>query len=311
MTWLLWRQHRSQALVTGIAIALFAVAVVLTGAHMANVLDAARTCEANGTCGFGGNLFAGYGAIIDTVHLTILLPVILGAFFGASLIARETEHATTVLVWTQTVTRRRWLFTKVAGALAATVVVSAAVSVLVTWWSNTPNSFDGNRFEGAQFDTQNIAPIAFAVFAVALGLAAGSILRRTLPALATTVGVYAAVRLVVSVYVRPHFAGVVTKTYALVANASTPSGSWTTSQSLVDKSGHASSGSIEIPSSCRALVDRKGPEACLGKLGYRTLVRFHPPSQYWRFQWSETGLYLALAAVLVAFAIVHTLRHDA
>ena len=88
MTWLLWRQHRSQALVTGVAVALFALAVLLTGVHMANVLDAARNCgAATNPCGFGGNLFSGYGAIIDTVHLTIVVPLLLGAFFGASLIA--------------------------------------------------------------------------------------------------------------------------------------------------------------------------------------------------------------------------------
>jgi hypothetical protein len=312
MTWLLWRQHRSQALVTGVAVALFALAVLLTGVHMANVLDAARNCgAATNPCGFGGNLFSGYGAIIDTVHLTIVVPLLLGAFFGASLIARETEHATNVLVWTQTVTRRRWLFTKVATALGATVVISGVVSALVTWWSGTPNSFLGNRFEGAEFSTQNIVPVAFALFAVALGLAAGSLLRRTLPALATTVGVYGVVQVLVSVYVRPHFAGVVTKTYALAANANPPSGSWTVSQNLVDASGHSSNGPIAVPNACRAVVDRQGPEACLGKLGYHTVIRFHPASQYWRFQWAETGLYLVLAAALVAFAMVHTLRHDA
>jgi hypothetical protein len=311
MTWLLWRQHRSQAFVTSIAIALFGIAVVLTGVHMANVFDAARNCEANGTCGFGGNLFSGYGAIVDTVHLSIVLPLLLGTFLGAPLIAREIDHSTNVLVWTQTVSRRRWLTTKFVTALAAAVVVSAAVSALVTWWSGTPNALYGNRFEGAEFATQNVVPIAFALFAVALGLAAGSLLRRTLPALATTIGVYGVVQVLVSVYVRPHFAGVVSKTYALAANASPPSGSWTVSQNIVDPSGHTSNGPIAVPSGCRALLDRRGPEACLGKLGYHTVVRFHPPSQYWRFQWTEAGLYLVLAAALVAFAFVHTLRHDA
>ena len=47
------------------------------------------------------------------------------------------------------------------------------MTALVTWWSGTPNALDGNRFEGAEFDTQNVVPIAFALFAVALGIAAG------------------------------------------------------------------------------------------------------------------------------------------
>ena len=45
MTWLLWRQHRAQALVAGLALALFAVAVVITGVHMARIYDdAIRAC---------------------------------------------------------------------------------------------------------------------------------------------------------------------------------------------------------------------------------------------------------------------------
>ncbi len=311
MTWLLWRQHRSQALVTGIAIALFAVAVWLTGVHMGNILYAARNCDATHTCGFNGNLFSGYGAIIDLVHLSIVVPLLLGAFFGASLIARETEHATNVLVWTQSVTRRRWLFSKVATAIGATIVLSAAISALVTWWSGTPNSFYGNRFEGAQFDSQNIAPIAFAVFAVALGLAAGSILRRPLPALATTVFAYAGVRLLVSVYLRPHYEKAVSRVYALTANANPPSGSWTLSQHLVTGAGKSADGPIAIPDTCRVAADRTTSDTCLGKLGYHFVIRLHPASQYWRFQWMEAGLFLVLAAALVAVALVHTLRHDA
>ena len=206
MNWLLWRQHRGQVFVTLVGTGLFAVAVVLTGVHMAHIYkNSLATCTANGTCNLVGNLFSGYGAIIDLVHLSIALPVMLGTFVGATLVAREREHATNVLVWTQTVTRRRWLYSKIAAVLAGTVIASAVVSALVTWWSNTPNALDGNRFEGAQFDTQNVLPIALAIFAVALGIAAGCILRRTLPALATTVGVYVGVRLLVAVYLRPHY----------------------------------------------------------------------------------------------------------
>ena len=39
--------------------------------------------------------------------------------------------------------------------------VSAIIATLVTWWSGTPNALYGNRFEGAQFDTQNIVPVAW------------------------------------------------------------------------------------------------------------------------------------------------------
>jgi hypothetical protein len=280
MTWLLWRQHRSQVLVTVV-----------------------------GTCNLVGNLFSGYGAIIDLVHLSIVLPVILGAFVGAALVAREREQATNVLVWTQTVTRRRWLYSKIAAVLAGTVVASVVVSALVTWWSNTPNALDGNRFEGAQFDTQNVLPIALAIFAVALGIAAGCILRRTLPALATTVAVYVGVRLPVSVYLRPHYLKPITRSFSLNADTTVPSGSWTMKAHMVDAAGRSANSRIPIPPSCRPILE--DASNCLGRLGYRMVVTYQPPSHYWPFQWIESGIFVGLAAVLITVAVVYTLRRDA
>ena len=131
-------------------------------------------------------------------------------------------------------TRRRWILTKVGALLAATLIVSAIISALVTWWSGTPTRSYGNRFEGAQFDTQNIVPVAFALFAVALGLAAAALFRRVLPALATVVGVYIAVRIVVAVYLRPHYMSAVTRLYVLSKSSPVPSGSWTMRETVAD-----------------------------------------------------------------------------
>ena len=169
MSWVLWRQYRVPAVVTGVVIALFTIAIVVTGIDMSHAYnDSIRNCTSNGTCGLGGDVLQRYTAIVNVVNLSIALPIILGVFLGATLIARETENATHIFAWTQTVTRRHWLVTKIASVLLATIVVSAATSALVTWWSGTPNSLRGNRFEGAQFDTQNLVPVAFALFAVGI-----------------------------------------------------------------------------------------------------------------------------------------------
>ena len=39
MTWLAWRQQRTEALLTALAIALLAALLIPTGIHMANVYD--------------------------------------------------------------------------------------------------------------------------------------------------------------------------------------------------------------------------------------------------------------------------------
>lgn len=312
MSWLLWRQHRSQALIVAIALGVFAVLTLVTGVHMANRYeDALRSCTNGTACDFTGNLFSGDAAIIDLERLTLLVPVLLGAFFGATVIARETEGATNVLVWTQTVSRRRWLVSKVATVLLATIVISGAVSALVTWWSGTLNSLDGNRFQGAQFDTQNLVPIAFALFAVALGLAAGAVLRRTVPALATTIGVFIAVRLAVGVYLRPHFGPLVTRSLRLAKETPLRSGSWTVSSDLVDRAGRSVSGPVRAPASCGSVKTRAAADQCLAKTGFHQIVKFHPASQYWHFQLTESAIFLGLAVALVAVALLVTLRRDA
>ena len=188
---------------------------------------------------------------------------------------------------------------------------SAAAAALVTWWSGTPNALYGNRFEGAQFDTQNVAPIAFALFAVALGIAAGCLLRRTLPALAATVGGYAGLRVAVSVYLRPHYLAPLTRIFPVGVGPQLPSGSWTLSSTLVGPAGQVVSGTFDVPAACRSAIDRAAAASCFDRLGYHTVVRYHPASQYWSFQWIEAGLFLALAAALIAFAVPYTLRHDA
>jgi hypothetical protein len=295
MSWLLWRQHRQQATVTAIAVSLFAIVLWVTGVHMAHSYDAIRACAADPSCQVVDRTLLGNRAVIQLINLTIAVPILLGVFLGSTLI--------------QTVTRRRWIATKVGATLLATLVLSGAISALVTWWSGTPNALYGNRFEGAQFDTQNVVPVAYALFAVSLGIAAGALLRRVLPALAVTVFGFAGLRLAVGIYLRPHYGSAVTR--SLSGNTEVPSGSWTLSRAFVDGAGHEVAGRLQLPDACQSAVGPGGVKTCLSDAGFHDLIRFHPPSQYWQFQWIEAGLFVALAALLVTFAVVHTLRHDA
>jgi ABC-type transport system involved in multi-copper enzyme maturation permease subunit len=309
MTWLIWQQHKRQAALIGIVLTLFAVAVVVTGIHMTTMYrDAVRACGQNATCTSLDNIFHGYGAIVDTVHMTIALPVLLGAL-AATFVAGEVERGTHMLAWTQAITRTRWSTAKIATAAAGAVAIGAAVSALVTWWSNSPNALYGNRFEGAQFDTQNLVPIAFCLFAVALGLALSSLIRRTLPAIAATVGIFAAVRILVSVYLRPHYMGTVAVTGPIAGDTHVPSGSWTVSQHFSDAAGHATF--LKGPNSCTALSTKEAAFQCLTRSGYRSVTVIHPASQYWHYQIVESILYTVPAALLFVIAYFAITRHDA
>jgi len=314
MTWLLWRQHRSRVYFALGALAVLVVVLAVTGVHMANSYHAAlRSCVATNTCdSVGDGLFSGDGAIIDIVNLTAIVPALIGLFWGAPLLAREIEEGTHKLVWTQSVTRRHWLAGKTIALLGATTVVAAIVALSVTWWSRTFDLIDHDRFTGGHFDVQGIVPIAYALFAASLGLAAGALLRRTLPALAVTIGVFVTLRIAVATYLRPHFEHAVVKLLPLTAADNGIGGSsWILHSNMVQPNGRAlPSGNLlgVIPAACHP-GDKPGKAnifSCLAAHGFRQRVVYQPASRFWTFQSIEAGLFLVLAVALIAtaFALV-------
>ena len=180
---------------------------------------------------------------------TVLIgvPALIGAFWGAPLLARELETGTFRLAWTQTVTRQRWLATKLGVTSLAAVAVTATFSLIFTWWSIPLDHF-GNRIGTATFGQRGIVPIAYALFALALGTLAGAILRRTLPAIAVTLVGFLTARYVFQVAVRPHLLTTVTATlpnnlFGQRDNSGATNGGWVLSSKTTDAAGHTVSNS--------------------------------------------------------------------
>jgi ABC-type transport system involved in multi-copper enzyme maturation permease subunit len=118
------------------------------------------------------------------------LPAILGMFWGAPLVARELESGTFRLAWTQGRSRLRWLGAKLAVVGFTTLAVQGLLSLMMTWWWSPVGRANPNRFSPALFGTFGVAPIGYAAFALAMGIAAGIVFRRTLPAMAATLAVF-------------------------------------------------------------------------------------------------------------------------
>ena len=313
MTYLVWRQHRNQVLFGAVALVAFAVLLLVTGVHMGAEYNSAVAS------GFPtGELFRGDGALFDLVVLSGAVPVLLGLFWGAPLVAREVETGTHLLAWTQGVTRRRWLSSQVGWTILAAAVWGAAVSAVVTWWNA---SLHEARLEPQHFDVSGLVPVAYSVFAVSLGIAAGALIRRVMPTLAVTVAGFVGLRVVVENYLRPHFMAAVTRTVPLSFGTSTPSpGDWVVSSGVIDPAGHVSDGiriSLDsVPAPCRGIVPG-GPGKpdsllrCLGAHGYRTVFSYQPAGRYWAFQGIEAAVFLALAGLLVLLAFRLVARRDA
>jgi hypothetical protein len=208
------------------------------------------------------------------------------------------------------VSKRHWLTSKLVLLLIATIVSSAALTAVVTWWSKTANAIRGNRFDTAQFETQGIVPIAYAVFAVSLGVAFGAVLRRSLPALGATIFVFAGVRILIDNYARPHFLSPLTTTTRLDQSPSIKGGPWILSQDL-SLHGHAVQGAVKAPGGCMETAARSAMDHCMSDQGYAITTSYQPANRYWPFQYIESGIYIALAALLIAVCVVVVRRRDA
>ena len=306
MSWLLWRQHRQQLARAVVMLLAFSVAAALTGAHLSDALSA---CRSHQDCG-DLDILSGYSPMRAIVNLTIAVPLLIGTFWGATVVGKDLDAGTATLVWTQSVTRRRWLWVKLAVFFAATTLVSAAVTALVTWWSDAGNATVQSRFDKPQFDIQGIVPIGYALFAAALGLAASVLWRRVLPAVATTVGGFIGLRLLVEEFARSHYMSPVITTGSLDAPASIPSGSMLVSKDMTLHGAVVPPPQLS-PADCPGASIREQISACLDHLGYRLRATYQPASRYWTFQWIEFGIFTALAILLVAVAVVTLRRHDA
>jgi hypothetical protein len=348
MTWLVWRQYRTQAAIAGALLTAFALVLLVTWVPMASQWHTTLSaCTANHSCAALVNtLQLGNHAAYDLTILSVVVPAVIGLLVGAPAIAAETETGTSTFAWTQSITRERWLLTKAGWLLLSAAVWGGCVAGLVTWWSGPRNALYGNAMQPNDFDMQGIVPIAYAVFAMALGLAAGALLRRTVPAIAVTLAGFIAVRTLLAEFIRPHYITAVTTYYGVTANSTPPPAAWVLSSGVVNKAGQmltvpdttvtnglpnviAGVPVSDFPAACKALMSAIGSISatrtgtfgaglhiskvltCIRAAGFQQFATYQPISRFWAFQSIETGIFLALTAGLVAIALVAVRRRDA
>ena len=334
------RQFRTQAAVAAAGLAIIAVVAAVTGPHLVHLYDTeVASCASHGDCPSATSAFlATDGSLRSWLGiLVIVVPGLMGIFWGAPLVARELEAGTTRLVWTQSVTRTRWLATKVAVVGAASMVVAGLLSLIVTWWASPLDRVNMQVY--STFDERALVPIGYAALAFALGVTAGVVIRRVLPAMATTLVAFVAARLAFAQLVRPHLASPAVRDYALspatagygssnagpanlIANPPNIANVWVYSADIVDKSGRAISPQY-VAQACpklnlgpsagnptggsghvRAIVPEGAQQLlqqCFAKVGasYHVVTTYQPPNHYWALQWSELAAYLVAALILV------------
>jgi hypothetical protein len=307
MAWVTWRQHRVQLwAMAGLLVAL-AVAGLITGlpvhaAYHRHPLSSCLPPTTRSGCDLIVSHFRSeFAARLDVVRYLVVLPALAGLFVGAPLCAREFEHGTYRLAWTQGVTRRRWLLSKTLLLAVATGLAGLALAFLVIWWRQPFDSLQG-RMTPSGFEVEGLVVPAYAVFALTMGVLAGLLLRRTIPAMAIALGVFFAVRLAVEKLLRPHYLPPLHRT----ATGLVPGGQardWVLENSLVDAVGRQITTAREDLAILHAQHARIDPQEYLLQLGWRRVLTYQPAGRFWTFQAIEAGIFLAFAALAVLACI--------
>ncbi|MBF9130627.1 ABC transporter permease subunit [Plantactinospora sp. S1510] len=318
MIWLTWRQHRKQALFALAGLAALAAFIVPTGLAMRDTFaelglpDCVRTLgklgpENNEACLTGYDQFISqYGAFLLVGILFLVLPLLVGLFWGAPLIAREVEQGTHRLVWTQGVSRHHWALVKFGLIGTGALIAAIGYGLGVGWWLGPLNQVgQGDRFDGFFFDMQGLVPVGYTLFAVALGVFAGTVWPRVLPAMAGTLVGFLGLRIGLAMLARPHYLPAETLTFPVMGTAVAPNataGDWVIASGVRNAAGElvVDGGSIECP------PNPTGPGANCGadlEAGTYNWQLYQPADRFWLFQGIETGIFVALAALLLYLAI--------
>ncbi|TWP52679.1 hypothetical protein FKR81_10290 [Lentzea tibetensis] len=184
MTWLAWRQQRATVVTIAALLMLCAITVLILEIRTSGLVEATQGEP---------EFFAGYRDAFGAANgLIFVLPVLLGAFVGAPLFAREREQRTHVLALTQSVSRTRWLTTKTAMAAGSALAATGLYQALYLWWAFSLRPLEPRDFttDARSFlDATGPVPLAWTLFAVVLGAALGLLLGNALSAVVLTFGV--------------------------------------------------------------------------------------------------------------------------
>jgi len=313
MIWVTWRQHRGEALVASSVLALLAALLVKTGLDMASAYQqlGLADCVAHPNhlnCDTVANaLFAQYGFLYNVVGWLGLVPALLAILIGAPVVARELEQGTHRLVWTQSVTRYRWLAVKLIGVLGGGLVASALLAGVLTWWLGPFDQLLGN-FRPQSFDFEGTVFLAYTAFALSLAIAAGALLRRAIPAMVVTLAGFLAVRLPVELFLRPNYLAPITVTWDDLAGKPVANGptDWVTGRGWLNGATGVHLPDSRVYPTClqQGGTPNQNPFAqCTHAHGWLEYVTYQPADRFWLFQGIETAIFVSLALALVALTI--------
>jgi hypothetical protein len=311
MAWVTWRQHRATLISLPAVFGVLAVFLWIAGLKIHHNYAVLTACHpfSSTACQALNNTFNHSDWTMANVLgiLMQLVPVLIGAFSGAPVLARELETGTFRYAWTQGFGRARFAIAKLALLAIAVTAVAGAFSVVFTWFFRPfLAQEDLTVLSATVFDTRPVAFAAWTLAAFAIGVFLGMGLRRIVPAIAVTLGVYLGLSLA-TWGLRAHYP------VALVTSNPNTGGTgqfnvndpWVLSTWFTGPGGKPAN--PVVVNQVLALFPHNGPPLvketmaqAFAQHGITQWWRYIPVSRFWPMQFVEAGWLLAVSALLIA-----------
>jgi hypothetical protein len=186
----------------------------------------------------------------------------------------------------------RWLLVKLVLVIIPLLAAAALVGSLEIVFLNVQGPYV-NRWD--VFDQQAPVVPAATLFALALGVAFGAVIGRSVPAMAATLVAFVIVRVGIAELVRSHYIAPLVKTthdLNAVGNQADPTAWWLGFPNYYDSTGHLL-GNLLGPST--------GPPSYV-------IQYFQPGDRFWAFQTVEASILTGLALLVLGFTVYWVTR---
>ncbi|HEV8461981.1 MAG TPA: hypothetical protein VGQ38_14875 [Gaiellaceae bacterium] len=308
MIWVSWRQQRTETIIGAAILVALAALLIPSGINMASAyhdahLGSCLGAHASRACDFQvGSFVQRFEGIANLIAWFTLVPGLIGVLLAAPFV-NPFEQGTYRLDWTQSISRGNWISRKLGMAVAAALVASLVLTVLIAWWRAPLVRLQG-RMDNSAYDSQGIVIFGYTLFALGLALAIGVLWRRAVPGVLVGFAGYFVGRIFVDTWLRQRLVPTHSVTWGGRNDPAVLQHAWRISEYPSDAHGNP------VDLACLKVGANPLP-GCLRHPPKYMHAIFHPASQFWQLQIMETALFGGLAVLLIAFSAWWTLRRAA
>jgi hypothetical protein len=330
LAWVTWRQHRpalggAAAFLGAIAVYLVIMgheirqaygALVAAGCLPAGTASACQSLQQSFLSFYGAKSgpVGASGLNAQTVPFMLLaVPVLLGAFTGAPVLARELESGTFRFAWTQGAGRLRLAAARLIPLAVLLTVAAYGLSALFSWYF-TPFFRFGNTggYPMQLFGNLGVDFAAWALFSFTLAALLGVLLRRAVAAMAVSLAATTVLDVVTMMVLRQHLVTPATVTGA----GPTGVGNWVLGNWFTNPSGaQVSVGTVDNlyaqSQGGHAMITPQALTTWAAPNHYTQWWSYQPATRWWQLQLTEGGWLLVASLLLITATIVLIRRRPA